>query len=112
MIEPTLDDLLRTERDRPLGWYYLSFQDAGGCFNGGTIVRARGLGGAIVIAREHGINPGGHIFGVSLDPDYSVPRELHYRLATAEEITRVAPTLVPMPSSKSPEAQKGAIPGF
>jgi|SRR5579863_1267649 len=104
MADPTLPQLLSQERDRPLGWYYIFFCNRVGAVTSGTVVWARGLGGALTIAAEHGLTPGGgrgpaledgtRAHGRSL-PDSAVVKELCYRNAPIEQIARLAPHLLP-----------------
>lgn len=59
------------EMKLPFAWWYLSFSD--GKWKGGVIVEARGVLGAVEEANRLGINPGGEVRGMRLNPRVPLP---------------------------------------
>lgn len=82
-------EVLAEESVQPEEWYYLSF--AGEKFNGGCIVRARGLLSAVSECNRLKINPHGEVVGAPI-PDEHLPAEKYRnRLLTKEDIQEFWP---------------------
>jgi len=104
MAELTIENLLAKERETPLGWYCLFFRNRQGQFTHATIIQARGLGGALVVAAEHGLTPHGSgrpvletgesANGRHIEAERA-PDALRYKLVSMNEVHRIAPHLVP-----------------
>lgn len=59
------EEIFRAEAEQPRDLYWLSFADEGE-FLGACIVEANGMLGAVRLAAELGINPGGEVISYAL----------------------------------------------
>lgn len=76
------------ERKGPLGLWYLSFASEEG-FLGGCVVEAYGINTAITKAHELGINPGGEVMSMEIDPTKLAAGDFRNRLLNKAQLTEV-----------------------
>jgi hypothetical protein len=91
-------DILEAERiSGKLGWWWLSFADAGlpkgSQFLGCCIVEGYGIITAVQRAHELGIDPGGGVMGIDIPNDllHQFPESYRDRLLTRQETEELGP---------------------
>ena len=71
-------------------WMWLSFADGslpeGEQFLGVAIVEAGGVMEAAMVAKVHGINPGGEVKAIDIPPEHVPDEQYRYRLMSREEL--------------------------
>jgi hypothetical protein len=80
----------REQSSKALGWWWLSFVDAGKPdgqrFLGVAIVEGHGVASAATRAHELGVNPGGEVRGLELTGDGIPPLDMRNRLLAKAEL--------------------------
>jgi hypothetical protein len=85
-----IGELLIEDWQSPKNWMWLSFADAslptGEQFLGVAIVEAGGVMEAAMVAKVHGINPGGEVKAIDIPPEHVPDEQYRYRLLSREEL--------------------------
>lgn len=82
--------VLREEQaTEPLRWVYLSFaDDARGGFQGAVVIEAHGVIDAVTLCNVRGINPGGEVLCIDIDPEDLPLSEFRNRLLSREDMEK------------------------